>query len=64
MGRRLTLPVGRLTVLHMHVVTIVVLHEVTLVLRLWSWYVKALVLAIIDLTLVSRALVAIHRSEN
>ena len=62
MGRRLTLPVGRLTVLH--VVTIVVLHEVTLVLRLWSWYVLALVLAIIDLTLVSCALVAIHRSEN
>ena len=42
----------------MHVVTIVVLHEVTLVLRLWSWYVLTLVLAIIDLTLVSRALVA------
>ena len=40
----------------MHVVTIVVLHEVTLVLRLWSWYVLALALAIIDLTLVSRAL--------
>ena len=38
-GRRLTLSVGRLTVLHMHVATIVVLHEITLVLRLWSWYI-------------------------